>query len=97
MAENKNPPSIDYSKRFLKQLRKSPLSIQEAFRERREIYLANPFHPTLHNHQLTGQLERYRSINITGDWRALFRMIETSDGTVIYFDAIGTHSQLYRI
>jgi len=42
---------------------------------------------------LVGELRGYRSINITGDWRAIF--MEIDGGKIIYFVAIGTHSQLY--
>ncbi|GAI64559.1 unnamed protein product, partial [marine sediment metagenome] len=35
----------------------------------------------------------YRSINITGDWRALY---SKPDKDIIIFEALGIHSQLYR-
>ncbi len=63
-----------------------------AFKERLEIFIEDPFDPRLRNHPLKGKLKGYRSINITGDWRALFKEVE--DG--VYFVIIGTHSQLYK-
>lgn len=86
------PKRIDYSKKFDKQLRKAPLEIKIAFRERLELFLRNPFHPFLNNHALTGKFSGHRSINITGDWRAIFTEME---GAVI-FELLGTHSQLYK-
>jgi len=61
---------VKYSRKFEKQLRKASLQIKIAFREKRKIFNTDPFHPTLNNHSLTGKLKGYRSINITGDWRA---------------------------
>lgn len=88
----KSPGRIDYSKTFDKQLKKAPLSIKISFRQRLELFITNPFHPQLNNHSLTGKYKSYRSINITGDWRAIYS--ENSD--VIIFELLGTHSQLYR-
>lgn len=83
-----------YSKNFLKQLERAPQPIQKAFRLRMELLIENPRHPLLRNHELQGVLLGYRSINVTGDWRAVFRILPREDA--IFFVAIGTHSQLYR-
>lgn len=85
---------IDYSKSFIKQYKKLPLSLQLNFEERIDIFLQDKFHPVLRNHKLSGRWFGCRSINITGDWRAIFR--EFTNENLIYFDAIGTHGQLYR-
>jgi addiction module RelE/StbE family toxin len=58
------------------------------------VFLNCPNHPILKNHYLIGQLKGYRSININGDWRAIFEELDNSQ--IAYFVAIGTHSQLYR-
>ena len=88
---------VDYSRVFAKQLKKAPLKIKEAFRKRREIFFENPFNPQLNNHQLTGDYKEHRSINITGDWRAIFTQNLDKEGNkTILFKLIGTHSQLYR-
>lgn len=85
---------INYSHSFIKALKKAPRKIKISFRNRLEILLIDKFHPLLHNHQLMGEFQNYRSINISGDWRAIFR--EFDNGKVIYFDFLGTHSQLYQ-
>jgi addiction module RelE/StbE family toxin len=85
---------VEFSKRFLKALRKAPRKIQIAYRDRLEIFLADRYHPLLNNHSLLGKLTQYRSINISGDWRAIFRELE--DGNLVFFDFLGTHSQLYK-
>ncbi|OGK24959.1 hypothetical protein A3A46_00900 [Candidatus Roizmanbacteria bacterium RIFCSPLOWO2_01_FULL_37_13] len=84
---------IDYAPRFIKKLRKTPKKITVAFRERLEIFIKNKYSPILNNHQLTGQYSGLRSINITGDWRAIYKEI---DKNTIYFVELGTHSELYK-
>lgn len=94
---SKNLKRINYTRTFLKQFKKAPLQIKIAFRERLALFLGNPFLPQLNNHAITGKLRGYRSINITGDWRAIFLEFEDQKGKqIVIFEAIGTHSQLYR-
>ena len=85
---------IDYSKVFDKALKKSPIEIKIAFRDKLKFFTSDKFHPLLNNHALLGKYKGYRSINVTGDWRAVFREFE--NGELIYFEIIGTHSQLYK-
>lgn len=87
---------IDYSRKFIKQLKKAPLSIKIAFRDRLIIFLKNPFAPILNNHMLKGKYLSSQSINITGDWRAIYSETLGKDGKVAIFFALGTHSQLYK-
>lgn len=86
---------IDYSSRFEKQLSKAPLNIKRAWRRRLALFLENFHHPQLRNHLLTGQYQGYRSINITGDWRAIYSETGSANKRTIIFHALGTHSQLY--
>ena len=85
---------IDFSRRFEKDLSKAPKKIKIAFKARLEIFLKDKFNQTLNNHSLTGNYKDYRSINVTGDFRAIFR--EFDNGEVIYFETLGTHAQLYK-
>lgn len=84
---------IGYSEKFLKQQEKAPEPVRVLFKERLRIFLRNKFDIILNNHQLKGKMKEFRSINVGGDWRALF--VELGNGDVI-FKAIGTHSQLYK-
>ena len=85
---------IEFSRRFEKDLSKAPKKIRIAFKVRLAIFLQDTFNPILNNHALTGGYKDYRSINVTGDFRAIFR--EFDNGEIIYFEIIGTHSQLYK-
>lgn len=83
---------IDFSIRFLKQEKKASLEVRRAWIKRLRLFVQDPFHSQLRNHQLTGKLKAFRSINITGDWRAIYSEV----GDTIVFELLGTHSQLYK-
>jgi addiction module RelE/StbE family toxin len=78
----------NFEKSYSKQ---SPL-IKKAFIERKNLLLIDQQHPLLNNHALHGKWIGYRSINITGDIRALFKV----EGFFVIFLEIGRHSQLYE-
>ncbi len=82
---------IDYHKQFQKQYKKLPSKVREKFAERLVLFVDNPFAPELSNHALHGKYAKYRSINITGDWRVFYEV--TGEG--VQFSIIDTHSNLY--
>lgn len=84
---------ITTHRQFDKAYAKVSKAIKEKFKQRRDLFLISPFHPLLKNHALTGEYGGCRSINIAGDWRAIYR--EKGAGTVEFLK-IGTHGQLYR-
>lgn len=88
----KNPGKIDFSNKFKKQLIKSPLKIKIAFKKRFSFFLKDEFHPSLNNHILKGEYQGFHSINITGDWRAIY----SKKANTFIFEVLGTHSQLYK-
>ena len=85
---------IRYRNKFLKQLDKKPAKIRLAFVQRAKIFEKDRFDYLLNNHALGGKYQGCRSINITGDWRAIFR--EFDNYSVVSFETLGTHSQLYK-
>ena len=88
---------LRFSGKFSKTYDKAPYKIRDAFDTRLKLFLENPYHPQLNNHPLSGKYRGYRSINVTGDWRAIFsQQQEEDDGLVTIFEVIGTHSQLYK-
>lgn len=80
------------NKNFDKAYSKLPQTVKAKFKQRRNIFLADEFDIILNNHSLSGRYVGFRSINITGDFRAIYYRLEQD--TVIFVD-IGTHSQLY--
>ncbi len=83
---------IKTTKAFDKQYASLNPKAKTSFRKRLELFKANPFDVSLRNHALKGKYLGYRSIDVTGDVRALYT---TQGNTVIIFGFIGTHSQLY--
>lgn len=77
---------------FDKQYAKLNLKVKISFKRRVTLFKANPFDVSLRNHALKGKYLGCRSIDITGDVRALYT---TQGDTIIIFGFIGTHSQLY--
>ncbi|EKD84981.1 MAG: hypothetical protein ACD_38C00119G0007 [uncultured bacterium] len=82
---------IKLHKNFQKHYIKLTSSQKKKFKERRDIFLQDEFNPILNNHALKGTYMGYRSINITGDLRAIFRR----NNEEIIFVAIDSHSNLY--
>ncbi len=87
---------VRFSKKFAKQRDKAPKKIQVALNERLGIFYEDRFYSKLNNHALVGSYKGYRSINVSGDWRALYREIEDERDVIIFFDFLRTHSQLYK-
>ncbi len=88
---------ISYGKKFTKQYNKAPAQIKKNFNQKIKLFLQSPLHPILNNHSLAGKLLGYRSINVTGDWRAIYKELKDEKGEIkVVFELIGTHSQLYR-
>jgi len=83
---------IRFHYNFKRQYRKLRGNEKKKFKERRNIFLIDPYHPLLNNHPLKGKYEGYRSINIGGDLRALYKRLEND---VVLFAEIGSHGNLY--
>ena len=84
---------VEISRKFTKQYDKAPLVIRLSFQNRLRIFKEAPYAPILQNHWLKGEWLGHRSINITGDWRAIYFHI---DEQRVVFRGIGTHGQLYN-
>ena len=84
---------VYFGKHFNKKYKKLPSNIQQKATERIALFSEHPFDPILNNHSLTGKYRGYRSINITGDFRAVYEPISSD---IALFIAIDTHSNLYK-
>lgn len=83
---------IDFHKNFTKKFKKTPRKIQEQFYEKLAIFEINQFAQILNNHAVHYPYQGCRSINITGDLRALYER----NGDIFIFIHLGTHSELYQ-
>ncbi len=83
---------IGYKKRFQKEFKKLSPKIKNQFYTRLDIFKNNRFDQILNNHSVDKEYSGCRSINLTGDYRAIFEDF----GEIIIFLHIGTHSELYK-
>ncbi|MBU1164398.1 type II toxin-antitoxin system mRNA interferase toxin, RelE/StbE family [Patescibacteria group bacterium] len=83
---------IKYHKIFTNKFGKLKIKVREKAKERLIIFFDDPFNERLNNHALQGKYIGFRSINISGDLRAIYKMI--NNDTVFFID-LDTHSNLY--
>jgi len=77
---------------FERQYKKLPRGLRDKMWERLSLLVADNFNPLLNDHELGPPFVSYRSINITGDYRLVYKRINTD---TYYLRAVGTHHQLY--
>ena len=83
---------LERHREFKRQFKKINRGVEEKFEVRLRLLVAEPFHPLLNNHQLHHPWNGYSSINITGDWRLVYKKLGPDS---YYLRAIGTHHQLF--
>ena len=82
---------IVYHRHFKKSYKKLSPKVKEKLEERLRLFSKDEFDPILNNHALKGKYLGYRSINITGNMRAIFKR----DSESVIFVAIDSHGNLY--
>lgn len=82
---------ITFHKEFTKKLKRLTPKTKEKFYERLSAFENDEFDPVLNNHSLKGKYLGYRSINVTGDLRAVYK----KNNAEVIFMTIGSHSNLY--
>ncbi len=83
------------NKEFIKLYKKADVRIRKSTDERLRIFGKNPFEAGLNNHPLRDEREGYRSIDITNDYRAIYKEAKEGEEMNAYFVALGTHEELY--
>lgn len=82
---------IIYHKNFTKAFKKLATKEKDKVKERLSLFKDDEFNPILNNHLLKGKYLGYRSINIKGDLRAVYKFTQDS----VIFVTIDNHSNLY--
>lgn len=83
---------IAFHKNFEKKFKRLDQKIKKLFIKRLKLFTERPFSKELNNHALKGKFMGYRSINVSGDIRAVFKFISDD---LVEFDDIDNHSNLY--
>jgi mRNA-degrading endonuclease YafQ of YafQ-DinJ toxin-antitoxin module len=84
--------STSFKKAFKKKI-KGRTIIESIFWNTLDIFLKDPFHPTLKTHKLSGKLKFLWSYSIEYDLRVIF-YFEDNNKKAIFTD-IGTHDEVY--
>ena len=83
---------IRYSKKFKQQYQKLSPKLRQKTKDQIALWQDSPRDTSLRTHRLSGKMSHFYSIDITGDVRALYEVI---DGEIYLYQMVGTHSQLY--
>ena len=84
---------IRFHHNFRKQFQKLNRRQREKAEERLATFIENPFDPVLRNHPLKGRYLDYRSIDLSGDLRAIYKYKSENEAI---FVILGKHSELYK-
>lgn len=84
---------IKFHKFFEKKYKKLSSSLKRKADQKLEFFLDNPFEETLNNHALKGKYLGYRSINLTGDLRMIYKNISPD---IALFSNIDNHGNLFK-
>lgn len=82
---------INFHKDFIKDSGRLTVSQKDKLVQRLKLFGQDEFDPILNNHSLKGKYSGCRSINVTGDLRAIFKIA----GEDVIFTALDSHSNLY--
>mgnify|MGYP001598551824 FL=1 len=82
-----------FHRNFERRYEKLRAGEKQKLKERLNIFLQDEFDPILNNHPLQGKYQGYRSINVTGDLRTLYKKINKDTAVFVVID---THSNLYK-
>ena len=85
--------NVFFHRRFDKMASKLPPKVKQKMIERITLFSEDPLNEVLRRHALYTPYKGSYSIDITGDYRAVYELID--DQTAL-FTHIGTHSQLYK-
>jgi addiction module RelE/StbE family toxin len=91
MTDSRPNKRIEFSPAFQKLLARAPTEIKQAVQDAIDMFEENPHNPALRNHSLREEYAGFRSINVTDDWRALYR----EEAERFFFSTLGTHGELY--
>lgn len=86
---------VAYDSGFLNKLKKTNVRIRKRVKDRLLLFSKDPNNLQLNNHPLKKELQGYRSIDFTSDWRGIYKEAKIGKETVAYFITLGPHQELY--
>jgi mRNA-degrading endonuclease YafQ of YafQ-DinJ toxin-antitoxin module len=84
--------SESFKKVFKKRIKNA--ESEQAFWEKVEVFIENPYDSRLKTHKLSGQLEGLSSFSIAYDLRVVFYFTKEKPTKAVFID-IGNHDEVY--
>lgn len=81
-------------KRIYKKWSRKHPDLVEQFKNKMELFVTDPFHPSLKTHTLSGVLKGLWSSRINYEHRLVFKFIDKPKKKVLLID-LGTHEEVY--
>ncbi len=81
-----------FDKSYLKLSEKLKIKVKETL----ILFSENYYDKSLNNHALKWDFLRLRSINVTWDYRIIFRELSNNTYEIVEFLKVWTHSELYK-
>ena len=79
---------VVYDPDFYYKLKKLDVHIRKSFKEKILLFTKNPSDPELKNHPLKREYEGYKSINITANWRAVYKETKINEEMYVVQDIL---------
>jgi len=86
---------IEFSTLFNKKLSQLSPAMLVSFKQTLDLFIDNPYHKAFRRHFLKKEYGGFESIDITEDYRAIFKQSKVGNAIVTKFYNIGTNSELY--
>jgi addiction module RelE/StbE family toxin len=83
------------NKTFIELYKKADVRLRKSVNEKVQMFEKNPFELELNNHPLRDKWAGCRSIDITNDYRGVYKEVQEGRKLNAYFIALGTHKELY--
>lgn len=81
-------------KRLFKKWNQKHPDLKEQFKSKMELFMIDPFDPSLKTHSLSGTLKSSWAIRINYEQRLIFRFVDKEKKKILLID-IGTHKEVY--
>lgn len=86
---------VVYDPAFLEKVKKVDVRRRKMVDEKILLFSKNPDDSQLDNHPLQREYQGYMSIDITSDYRAIYKETRIGNEVVAYFIFLETHKELY--
>lgn len=80
---------VIYSSKFIREYKKLPAHVKDAFEDCEKLFRQNPFDVSLKTHKLSGKLSGFLALSVDFKYRIIFEFDKNKK--VIYLHSVGDH------